>query len=57
MYDNRFPVYVFGGDTFVGQAMWPLIHRNNQRTDGNGDTNGWELFLIGKGQCLIDGIS
>lgn len=44
-YDNRFPVYVFGGDSFTGQACFPVIHRSNKTTNGNGDTNGWGSFL------------
>lgn len=44
-YDNRFPVYAFGGDTLVGQANFPIVHRKNGTDNGNGDTNGWGTFL------------
>lgn len=40
-YDNRFPVEVYGGDTFVGQSCFPLVHRSNKTDNGNGDINGF----------------
>jgi len=44
-YDNRFPIYAFGGDSFIGQTAFPVVHRNNKTDNGNGDTNGWGSFL------------
>lgn len=39
-YDNRNPVYVFGGDTRVGYANFPVVHRSAQTSTGTGDQPG-----------------
>ena len=39
-YDNSKPVYVFGGDTTVGQAAFPVIHRSTGTSNGTGDQPG-----------------
>ena len=39
-YDNTSPVYVFGGDTTVGYANFPVVHRSAETSGGTGDQPG-----------------
>lgn len=39
-YDNRNPVYIFGGDTFVGYANFPVVHASTNTASGTGDQPG-----------------
>ena len=45
-YDNRFPLVVFGGDSYVGESIFPIVDGISQNDgDVGGDDNDQQLFL------------
>jgi hypothetical protein len=45
-YDNRIPIQIFGGDSFVGESMWaPLDLKYNSESEWDGDSQKFVLNI------------
>ena len=53
LYDNRFPITFFGGDSYTGNCFFPRIHRETHNSDEL-DTNNEVSFLSGFPYYVFD---